>query len=478
MKNANGRYVSLQGDRMFESNLVDLDELALMVRDRSSRLYIGEAITAYRARAYRSALLATWTAVTYDIISKIRELELQGDPAAGAFVAVLENAIHASDRGDAAGIRRLQAIENELLAKALKDFELLSAQEYTDLGRLRHDRNLCAHPAFTKEAELFQPTAELVRAHIVHAAFHLLRHPPVQGRHALKRLKDDLLQASFPSSQKTASDFLEPRYLNHAKESLIEAMITVFLKVLIKQAEAELVGKEDRILLSLVAVNLRHPGIYARKMAEQLPRLSDGANDQELMRVCRLFKADKRCWGWLSDSSRVRVTEIAKKYTYSVADIDLALEGLEIDELRPLLLSCITRFSDTDKENLFSNQHRPEFIDESIEVYAKAHSFRHAEGIARRMILPKCGMLTSEQIKRILRAAEANGEIAGASGSPAFFLEVFERTSDLHEDTKDAWQHFLAVMMKDKDDDEHYSYPALRVEMVRVGMWPLAPPPS
>src|SRR5437868_11178377 len=107
---------------MFESNLVDLDELVLMVRDRSSRGYIGEAITTYRVRAYRSALLATWIAVAYDIISKIRELELQGDGAAGAFVAILDNAIEANERGDPGAVQRLQTIENELLDKALKDF--------------------------------------------------------------------------------------------------------------------------------------------------------------------------------------------------------------------------------------------------------------------------------------------------------------------------------------------------------------------
>jgi len=54
----------------------------------------------------------------------------------------------------------------------------------------------------------------LVRTHIKHAVLHLLRHPPLQGKHALKRLKDDLLRPSFPSTQKTVSDFLESRYLS------------------------------------------------------------------------------------------------------------------------------------------------------------------------------------------------------------------------------------------------------------------------
>ena len=131
---------------MFESNLVDLDELVLMVRDRNSRAYIGEAITTYRVRAYRSALLATWVAVAYDIISKIRELDVQGDATAGTFVTALDNAIDANDRGDPEGLKRLQTIENELLNKAAEDFEFLSAQQRKDLDRLKSDRNLCASP--------------------------------------------------------------------------------------------------------------------------------------------------------------------------------------------------------------------------------------------------------------------------------------------------------------------------------------------
>jgi hypothetical protein len=461
---------------MFESNLVDLDELVLMVRDHNSRAYIGEAINTYRSRAYRSALLATWIAVAYDVISKIRELQAQGDPAAGAFVTVLDNVIDANECGNATAVKQLQAIENELLAKALKDFEFLSAQEYTDLDRLKSDRNLCAHPAFTREGALFQPTAEQVRAHISHAVLHLLRHPPVQGRHALTRLKNDLLQPSFPSTQKTVSDFLESRYLNYAKVALIETLVTVFLKVLIKQSEADLIGKEDRVLMCLVAVGRCHTAAYDRKMAEQLPRLTHGLNDQELKRVFRLFKADKRCWRWLSQDVRVQITSIAASWAYDAADIDSVLEGLEVEELKPLLQARIATFFPAEKEDLLARQHRPEFLDEAVAMYVEVGNFRRSERIAQTIILPKCSMFKAEHVRRILQAAETNVDIYEAAGSPAFFREMFERTSDLHAEAKDAWQHFLTEMMRNKEEDDYYAYPALRAEMIRAGLWPTTQP--
>ena len=188
--------------------LTDLDELVLTVRDKTSRDYIHEAIIAYRNRAYRAAVVSSWIALTYDIISKIRELAGQGDIAAGVVVDDLDNAI--SNRN----FERFQRVENMLLQKAKEDFELIDPREYEDLNRLKNDRNECAHPAFTVETTLFAPNPELVRTHIVHTIQHLLMHAPVQGKAALARIKEDILRPSFPIDQERVSEFLEAKYLN------------------------------------------------------------------------------------------------------------------------------------------------------------------------------------------------------------------------------------------------------------------------
>ena len=70
---------------MYQSHLYDLDELAQSVRDKFSQAYIREAINAYRGGAYRSAIVSTWVAVTYDVLVKITELANQGDGRATAF---------------------------------------------------------------------------------------------------------------------------------------------------------------------------------------------------------------------------------------------------------------------------------------------------------------------------------------------------------------------------------------------------------
>jgi hypothetical protein len=272
---------------MIQTHLVDLDELVQTVRDINTREYIAEAISAYRARAYRSAIMGTWVAVAYDIIGKIRELAVEGDAAAVTFTTTLDDAIAQKATNPIQALKVLQGIENDLLSQSLNSFEFITLQEYTDLDRLKQDRNQCAHPAFVTDMVLFQPSPELVRAHIAHAINHLLAHPPTQGKNALARLKTDLMQPSFPTDQKAVSEFMEMRYFTHAKKALLDNFVTVLLKVLIKASEPDLIGHEDAVLRCLIAFAIAHSNIFKTKMAEQLPRLTDLSDDGELKRVFR-----------------------------------------------------------------------------------------------------------------------------------------------------------------------------------------------
>ena len=47
-----------------------LEDLLNEVRDRESRRYLEEAIRAYHAGAFRSAIIAAWIAVAFDLIAQ------------------------------------------------------------------------------------------------------------------------------------------------------------------------------------------------------------------------------------------------------------------------------------------------------------------------------------------------------------------------------------------------------------------------
>ena len=194
-----------------------------------------------------------------------------------------------------------------------------------------------------------------MRAHIVHAIVSLLQHPPVQGKTALGKLKDELLQPSFPSTQVGVSEFLDQRYLNHIKTALLDNIISVLLKVVVKQTEPALIGREERVVMCLVAIQRRHGLRFDNRVRQELPRLADGSNDVELKRVMRLFRADRRCWTWLDRASQIRITELVKGYVYSDADIHEVAGCLEIDELSPLFAELRERFQKANERSSIVN---------------------------------------------------------------------------------------------------------------------------
>ena len=141
----------------------DLDEMVGAVRNPRSREYIAEAVLAYRARAFRAAVVAAWIAVVFDIIEKIRELSGLGDKKAIEKINDIEKWIAQEN------VTSMQRFESGIVELAEEEFEIITRQEVAEMKRLQEDRNRCAHPAFSAERALFVPSPEQVRAHIVHA---------------------------------------------------------------------------------------------------------------------------------------------------------------------------------------------------------------------------------------------------------------------------------------------------------------------
>ena len=163
----------------------DFIDLESQVKNGASKKYLHEAIAALGNDAKRSALVSLWTAVTLDIIWKIRHLADGGDKEAIGFVKDLDRTI---DSGDVA---HMQKIESGLLSKA-RQMEIISSRQMEELERLHKDRNLCAHPAFVSKGVIFNPSVELVRSHIATAVDSCLCLPAITGRQVLQLFEEDL----------------------------------------------------------------------------------------------------------------------------------------------------------------------------------------------------------------------------------------------------------------------------------------------
>ncbi len=203
---------------MYEA-FIDLDELIVRCRDKQAKQFIKEAVACYKAGAYRSCIVATWNAVVFDFLHKLRELQLLGDKEASQLSEKFEKL--SSEKK----VRELWQFESDIPKKALQPFELISNVEMSDIERLFEDRSRCAHPSMTSLEEPFEATAELARYHLRSAVTNLLQRPPVQGRAARERIFQDIKSEYFPADSELAIKYFQKSPLARARLTLIKDVV-------------------------------------------------------------------------------------------------------------------------------------------------------------------------------------------------------------------------------------------------------------
>ncbi len=443
--------------------LSDLDQLIFSVRDKESARLIVEAVAAYRGGALRAAIMSAWIAVAYDIITKARELASQGDAAPKQFVDKLDVAIAAVD------VRTLQMIESKLLVTARDEFQFFTAHEFTDLDRLQNDRHLCAHPAFVSEGSLFQPTPELVRAHIVHAIEHLLRHAPLQGKSALARLEADILGPAFPTKAPEIETFIQQRYLDRGKESLIVALIKAMITSPLSIEHAKFRGRERQIAQALAAIGRVRPTIFEREVPVFLQRKANDCGDDRVLAFVRMATADPRFWEWIGEPTHIRIRALVEgASTETIKTFDL-FDGLAIENLRSTLLTRFRSLPVEDQKNIIAEHPRREFVGRAIELFAEAGSYRGAEALGHAVILPMAEVFNVTDIARVLDAAEGNDQIRGAGGTTAILEELFDRTTSLLSESGPRWRKFIDTMLRGQEPSDYYAYPSIRERLSTFG---------
>jgi hypothetical protein len=217
---------------MYET-FIDLDELIVSCRDKLAKKLIQEAVACYRAGAYRSCIVATWNAIVFDFLHKLRELERSGN---GEATNILKNfeIIRSESK-----FKELWQFESDIPKVARTKFDFLSSVEESDIERLFDDRSRCAHPSMTSLEEPFEATAELARYHLRSAVMHCLQRPPVQGRSAIKRIWQDIGSEYFPKDSGKATQYFQKGLLASARPRLIEDVIIGLTISLLKKERSE-----------------------------------------------------------------------------------------------------------------------------------------------------------------------------------------------------------------------------------------------
>lgn len=285
--------------------LADLDELVMRCRDERAKSYIDEAVRCYRSGAYRAAVVATWIAVCFDFVDKVRELAATGDSQAEKIIADLAKHHSANDFSSAT---KFEAA----IPTHARQFEFVSHTEKIDLERLREDRNRCAHPSQNNDAEAFEVASELSRLHIRNAVCHLLQHEPAQGKRALDQLMEDIGSVTFPSSFEKIKARLMEGPLVRARESLVRSVVVILVKsIFLEKSDYK---KRNKFQHVLICSRQMHPKIWEKTVTEVFGKQLDRATSEEmLLRTLSGFtNGCEALWAVLSEPQQERLLNFVK----------------------------------------------------------------------------------------------------------------------------------------------------------------------
>jgi len=438
-----------------------VEDLLNEVHDRESRRYIAEVIGAYQAGAFRAAIVATWVAVAFDLIAKIRELDEAGDPTAGAFMRDIERAID----NQAQNPDLLLGIERNLIKVAHESFEFIDQRERLQLERLRHDRHVCAHPAFVRPDEVFVPTPELVRAHLATAIDAVLSKGPVPGKRAIERFQNEIVQASFPERAEDLAKYLRDRYFELGKRVLRRGLAELIVKGCLGSngADPKIIR---RCALAAHALELIEPGLLTDALAAVVTKREQGSGlvDADLLCFSGNLGDMQLAWDALPESSHSRVRELLKNapveqlIEHHIFALGLAAEASDIVE---------SRLTDLNREQLaevIGQTPDSRFTARAINEYSQSPEYSEAAQSMESLVLPLAPVMTADQVREVLDTLRSNQQVRMAVEMPALFVQFFDRTEHSFAECYRDWYDltdWLITSAPHSDPDHYAAYPEL-----------------
>ncbi|MFB2638479.1 hypothetical protein ACE02P_10655 [Shewanella bicestrii] len=425
------------------SALSDLDELVLKCRDQKAKNYISEAVACYKAGAFRSAIVSTWIAVSFDILDKLKELSLAGDKEAERQVESFDKARRIGD------VANSLKFEREILSVCRDKLELISPVEFIDLDRLQEDRNRCAHPSMTADGEVFNPSAELARMHIRSAVEHLLQYPPAQGKYALDSLTSEVDSEYFPTDVKKAVVAFESSPLKKARNSLIRNFTIVLLKKLINDSKDY---KEIyRISTALNAIGLIHREPYRDTLKAKLSSIVRSLETEKLDRIIPLISHVEDSWPYFEEDIRQKFqTYVENLPKEKLDDIDVFLSIVDLKSFAERRLKKATR---TELGEPFFFIVPPQVSDQIIALYSESRSFDQANNFAS-TVIRYAGDYTKEQIHKIIIACGNNDQIE-YSFEVGSVINALRKNKNVADEEIDKWlvEANLKKFAKIKDEE-------------------------
>lgn len=390
---------------MVNEQRIDIDELVNRCRNEQAKQHIAEAVACYKVGAFRSCIVATWLAIVFDYIHKLRELDDLGDLKANVRVSELDIIQRGND------LSASLDFENELLNVARNDFELISLVQQNELNDLHKTRHRCAHPSMNVDGETYQPTPALTLHCIQIAIEYLLRHPPVQGKAALERLTREVNSINFPDTQDSVIAHFELSPLSKARESLIRNFVICLLKTVVKgQLDSD---NENRHTLAFNAVWRKYPSITEKVLKDKLNELMISLNDEEFEIVIKRLRGIDDYGKFIKEDVR-ELRRNCLNRMYPKDPTSVILIGLKDERLRRIIVKNLKKVGVQQLLNLVKTEPHPEFVPRAVELYVQSSSWKSANKLGTELIIPLAKYLTEEYIETIIKGISENKEVEGS----------------------------------------------------------------
>lgn len=452
----------------------DLIEMEASVRDPDSRPHFKEAVRAYQAGAYRSAIVETWVAIALDLTDKIRHLAESGDGAAAVEVAELDQAIR--DRE----VAKMQEHERTLVERCRDAYELITQREAAELSRVYEDRNLCAHPAFVYPGEVFSPSAELTRSHLAIAVDCALALPPVSGKQIIDQLKSELDSHSWPQVELT--DFIRTQYFAGQRLTTRLNLVKLCVKCALQPPPAAALQNISvskaamRYRLVLDAISTLDPELLERATGEVLRSWNHAGRltDETLIRLVGALGHLPMLWRVVEDPTKARVVAVLRGApATTLRDERVFSAGYPADpEVRTAYQEALEKLiSDTtslDRLIKVQSLDKSQWVGPALRSLEEASSFREGEARLRAVLdLSQC--LQENDLRRLATIIRNNSQIHRASDTPDLLLNLSRETARI-TNAQAIWRELATGLHEDymadhDDEDGYYSYSELMREV-------------
>ncbi|MEU3565497.1 hypothetical protein [Kitasatospora sp. NPDC006786] len=436
--------------------MIDLEHLLTRVHNPDVRPLVQDAHRAYATGIPRAAIVLTWTAVCADLIAEAQALSDDGESDARALAEEVEKAqqlVAATDekqRRD--GVKKMLDVERDILDAALK-LELIDRSQHVQLDRLREDRHQSAHPSLRPLGELYEPTTEYARAHLVAALDAVLIHPPSQGRK---------VQTSFAAHVADPGFVLNTGHLTHtyfdrvrpAARNKVVDFAAKFAVLQIADASIALPADQlaDRMAECLRCFADRDMGLVELAVAKQMEKLGKVEPAVQLAALARLGNLSafwKAMPETLSGLFASRIEQIGKKGAdpvKSLAGVEIKALGLvTYPELRQRLPELEKAFTGLDYLNMADAiNRRPDayYTPYLPDLLAKARSFDLGQAVAKLAVLPCAQFVDLESLEKILRAWWGNTQCWGRLMT-GYLEEFYQATAHQGPERDTVWRSYL-----------------------------------